>query len=227
MTPQRLLNNEALQPKPNVGEKQRCRNISRSVNHGREDETVPGCEKKSLCPVCSSVQAPLFGRGNPRLENMVMLVGEGYNELACFRGCAASLRHQSQEHGKANTELISKTSKGGPLPAKNHSHLSFCLLPLSLPLSLFLSAAPPSLSPLRLPSIPSSSLTPSLRCENFFSSLKKKKERKKKNWNQLRHRSSLLFWPVPGVKAPGIVSVVLFRNSAGPPCQGTGVILHT
>ena len=88
-----------------------------------------------------------------------MLVGEGYNELACFRGCAASLHHQSQEHGKANTELISKTSKGGPLPAKNHSHLSFCLLPPSLPPSFYLlllpvfplSVSPLSLHPLSLP----------------------------------------------------------------------------
>lgn len=36
----------------------------------------------------------------------------GYNELACLRGCAASLRCRAQEPGKANTELISETSKG-------------------------------------------------------------------------------------------------------------------
>ena len=167
-----------------------------------------------MCPVCSSVQAPLFGRGNPRSENMVMLVGEGYNELACFRGCAASLHHQSQEHGKANTELISKTSKGGPLPAKNHSHLSFCLLPPSLPPSFYLlllpvfplSVSPLSLHPLSLPLC---------GVKTFFFT-----QKKKKNWNQLCHCSSLLFWPVPGVKAPGIVSVGPVQEQCGAAMPG-------
>lgn len=66
-------------------------------------------------------------------ENMVV---QGDNEVACLKGCAASLLHRSQEHGKANTELISKTSKGGrSLPQKDQKQCKEMLAPvfLSLP----------------------------------------------------------------------------------------------
>lgn len=77
--------------------------------------TRPYWEQKFGC-VCGCVsgcvgvcRAQFFGIRS-HLGNMV---ATGYNELACLRGCAASLLHHAQEHGKANTELISKTSKGG------------------------------------------------------------------------------------------------------------------
>lgn len=106
-------------------------------------------------------QGPLLA-GEPHLKNMVMPVGEIYNKLAGLRGRVASL-HQSQEHGKANTELISKTSKGGRfLPKITRTCPSVSAsLPLSLSRSLLLLPVFPSLSTLE-PFI----LSP--HCETFY-----------------------------------------------------------
>lgn len=117
--------------------------------------------------------------------------------------CCQSL-HQSQEHGKANTQLISKTSKGVHfLPKITRTCPSVYA---SLPLSL--SAAPPSFSPLCLHSIPSASHH---SVKLFLHS---------KFWNKLCHHSSLLFWSVPGVKALGIFSVSPVQEQCGPPMPG-------
>lgn len=160
---------------------------------------------------CACAHRPRYWR-----ENMVV---QGDNEVACLKGCAASLLHRSQEHGKANTEFISKTSKGGrSLPQKDQKQYKEMLAPvflspppLSPPLFLCCFSSHSSLStfyPLILSAVHSMKLPPPSR----------------KMWNHLRQLSTLLFWLVPGLKAPGITSV-LFRNSVVPPCQGTGAVL--
>lgn len=55
----------AFQPQPNVGEEQRCASITRSVNHGCDDETLLGAEVWVCAAVCVCVQGPVFWHQKP------------------------------------------------------------------------------------------------------------------------------------------------------------------
>ena len=116
--------------------------------------------------------------------------------------------------GRQTQSWSQRLLKGGRfLPKITRTCPSVSFLPPSLPLSICCSSQSfPSPSPL-YPFILSRSLSAVWK---LFSSLKKKK----KNWNQLCHRSSLLFWPVPGVKAPGIVSVGPVQEQCGAAMPG-------
>jgi len=144
------------------------------------------CAYVCMC-VCES--RAHFWQGEPHLENMVKLVWEGYNELACLRGCAASLFAKLRSMGRQTQSWSQRLLKGTTSCQKS-------LAPVLLSLPPFLSR-----SLLLLPVFPSlSTLYPfilSPQCETF-SSLK---------IGSSYTTAPPLFWPVPGVKAPGIISV--------------------
>lgn len=105
-----------------------------------------GVVNVSLC-VCAG---PNFGRGTPFGE-YGHAGRRGLQWAGMFeRMCCQSL-YPSQEHGKANTELISKTSKGGRFLPKITRTCPSVSASLPLSLSLLLPVFPS-------PSIPSSSL---------------------------------------------------------------------
>ena len=93
------------------------------------------------CGVVSlSVCAELTLAREPHSENMIMLVGEGYNGLACWRGCAASLSPNLRSMGRQTQSWSQRLLKGTASCQK-----SLAPVLLSLPPVLPLSAAPPSL----------------------------------------------------------------------------------
>lgn len=117
-----------------------------------------------------------------------------------FEGVCCQPLRQSQEHGKANTELISKTSKkreGGASCQKSLAPvlLSLVSLPLSRPLSPLLLPLYPFIHKLFFP----------LKIGTSYAT---------------QTAPPLPFWPVPGVKAPGIVSVSPVREQCGAAMPG-------
>lgn len=119
-----------------MGRGRKCWAVTRSVNHSNE-ETVLACGWKCECAGPKLGRESLFGEyghaGKSGLQWAGMLEGM----------CCQSF-YQSQEHGKANTELISKTSKAGRFLPK----IARTCPSVSLPHFLALPAAPPSILPL-------------------------------------------------------------------------------
>lgn len=167
-----------------MAEEEKCWAVTRSVNHS-DGEIVLACGWKCGCA------GPKLGRGS--LFGEYGHAGEsGLQWAGMFEGMCCQSFHQSQEHGKANTELISKTSKEGRFLPKKCSHLSFCLS-ASLP---------------RSPSCPTQDFFPLIGhsnpfpfiLANFSFSL----------WDGRSYgaaRLPLLFWLLPGVKALGIITI--------------------
>lgn len=173
-----------------MGEEQKSRKTTRSVNRGIK-ETARGCESKRVCARLNSNLAR-----EPHLENMVKLVRQGYNKLACLRGCPASLPTNLRSMGRQTQSWSQRLLKSAASCQK-------LLAPVLLSLPLFLSLSRLHPASLRLHSIPSSSIhklflhaelqgaTPSLLPSVLASARCKK----------------LLAWSQLG----------LFRNSAGAP----------
>lgn len=152
------------------------------------------------------VRVPVFWHVNP--------TGRGWSwgdEAARLKGGAASLLRRSREHGKANTEWVSKTSKGGRfLPKQPAAPVLLSLPPFLSPPRCLPCAAPPPTC-LSSPSIPSSSLqtgkvSPSAAATPLLPPVS----------------------AVPGVKTPGILPVGPAqeqRRAAEPPF--TRAFTHT
>lgn len=132
-------------------------------------------------------------------------------------GSMVPVSHHSQEHGKANTQLISKTSKGAHfLPKITRTcpsvSASLPLSPLfSLPLLHPISPSPPS---------PLHPFIVSPQCETFSLYFK--------IWTEPRHHSPRLFLVSARCKSSGIDSVGPVQERVWATyARGAGVILHT